>query len=120
LNYECDSDDLWHYFSRYGEIIDIRIAHNPSGSKKGFCHIEFADCQSAQNSTELHGSMFAGREIKVDLAQRECANKEKFSPHSQSNRNGGRVNTGAKNGNRFNAKKHKQGKKNSRKGKFRS
>jgi len=47
------------------------MAYNPSGSKKGFCHVEFAHAEEAESSLVLNGSMFAGRQIKVDLAERE-------------------------------------------------
>jgi len=34
LNYRSERDDIWEYFQHCGNIVDIRIAHNPSGSVK--------------------------------------------------------------------------------------
>ena len=32
LNYRSEKDDIWEFFQHCGNIVDIRIAHNPSGS----------------------------------------------------------------------------------------
>jgi hypothetical protein len=53
LNYECEEGEIWRFFERCGPIVDVRIAYNPSGSKKGFCHVEYESHVSAERAMDL-------------------------------------------------------------------
>lgn len=74
LDYRLKEQDIFGIFCKFGEILDIRMGVTPQGQKKGFCHVEFADDQSAFNATCMDKMPINGRQMKVDIAPKQKTN----------------------------------------------
>jgi RNA recognition motif-containing protein len=69
LSGSCTAYDLKLEFLPFGEIIDIRIATDPTtGQSMLYGFVEFKNLRSAQNALNtLNGKMVNGREMKLVL-----------------------------------------------------
>lgn len=68
MNYRTEMEEIWSFFNDVGKVVDVRIAKNQTGSKKGFAHIEFETQEDAQAALSMNGKELGGRELRVDLA----------------------------------------------------
>ena len=67
VHYRSTPQELQKIFLSGGQINRIIFpAKNFHGTPKGFAYVEFHDEQSAQNSLLLNGSLFRGRQLKVN------------------------------------------------------
>ena len=69
LSYQSTRDDIWDFFEQSGEIYEVRLVEGPDGRKKGFGFIEFATYEAAKDALRFNGTVFDGRELRVDLAE---------------------------------------------------
>ena len=68
VDYGSTPVELEKHFASCGKIRRITIMSDRiTGKPKGYAYIEFIEPESAQKATELHGSIFRDREIKVML-----------------------------------------------------
>jgi len=66
LAWKSNEDSLKKFFSKCGNVVDVRIAKNEEGKMKGFAHVDF-DSQDAVNKAKaMAGQDLDGREIRVD------------------------------------------------------
>lgn len=70
LSFNTEEKGLEKFFSSYGAIKAVRVAHHDSGMSKGFAHIEFESPDDAEKALECNGKDLDGRDIKVDLSQK--------------------------------------------------
>ncbi|MBD3234982.1 MAG: RNA-binding protein [candidate division Zixibacteria bacterium] len=64
LNYAATEDQLQELFAGHGEVRDVKIIEG-----KGFGFVEMSSPEEAETAkTELDGSMFMGRTMRVDAA----------------------------------------------------
>jgi cold-inducible RNA-binding protein len=76
ISFETREDDLQQHFEQFGTVSQIRIPTDMnSGRSRGFAFITFDSSQAAQSATSLHGQTFAGRKLRVNIAE----DKEKVS-----------------------------------------
>uniref|UniRef100_A0A914V1F2 RRM domain-containing protein n=1 Tax=Plectus sambesii TaxID=2011161 RepID=A0A914V1F2_9BILA len=70
LPYQTTEDELGNFFSRAGNVVNIRIVSDrDTGRPKGFAFCEFDDEQGAQRAIDtLDGTEFNGRSIRVNWA----------------------------------------------------
>ncbi|PIO61881.1 hypothetical protein TELCIR_16579 [Teladorsagia circumcincta] len=73
LPYQTSEDAIRNYFSRAGQVANVRIpTDRETGRMKGFAFCEFADEAGARNAVNtLNGSDFGGRQLRVNLANRD-------------------------------------------------
>ena len=68
LKFEATEDDLRALFETVGEVRDIRIAKDESGSSRGFAHIQYMSPDDAKEALSLNGQMVNGRPVRLDLS----------------------------------------------------
>lgn len=68
LSYNSTQETVSQFFSECGNVIRVRIATDPSGTPKGFAHVEFDSEEAVQNAMGLSGQTLDGRRIRVDVA----------------------------------------------------
>lgn len=67
VDYSATAEELEQHFHGCGSVNRITILCDKySGHPKGFAYIEFADKDSVDTSLALDGSLFKGRQIKVN------------------------------------------------------
>src|SRR5512138_754050 len=71
LSFNTTDDGLREGFARFGEITEAKvITDRDTGRSRGFGFVTFADPAAAQAAmSEMNGTEFDGRTIKVDLAE---------------------------------------------------
>jgi len=47
-------------------VADIRIAKQPDGKSKGFCHVDFESRDALENALKKQGDELDGRVVKID------------------------------------------------------
>lgn len=65
---ELIKDDLFEFFKKAGEVIEVQLAAKEDGSFRGFGHVMFATGADADRALEMNGQMFLGRRLIVDWA----------------------------------------------------
>lgn len=60
LKFEATEDDLRGLFETVGELRDIRIAKDESGSSRGFAHVQYMTPDAAKEALSLNGQMVLG------------------------------------------------------------
>lgn len=69
LNYSTTEETLDEIFSKYGEILSVRVVKDhETGRSRGFAFISFLDSESVEKSLELHNTKLEGRIIGVKKA----------------------------------------------------
>lgn len=69
LNYETDEKKLIECFSKYGQVINVRIVRDhATGKSKGFAFVTFTTNEAAEKSKEMDSQSFDGRVIGVKIA----------------------------------------------------
>ncbi|MBI4040940.1 MAG: RNA-binding protein [Deltaproteobacteria bacterium] len=65
LSYSVNSQQLEELFGKFGEVVQVNIIEG-----KGFGFVEMADQEAADKAkTELNGTDFEGRALKIDEAR---------------------------------------------------
>ena len=75
LSFKTSEDSIRKFFRDCGKIADIRIAKNPDGKMKGFCHVEFADTEAANSAVQKNGQDLDERQVKIDMSRPQGPSK---------------------------------------------
>lgn len=75
LSYDLDENAIRNYFSRCGQVINVRRPLDENGSPKGFCFIDFAKGEHASAALELNETALSGRMITVESSMKSKAAK---------------------------------------------
>jgi nucleolin len=73
MAYATTEDTLRQFFGSCGDISAIRIAMDPQGYPKGFCHIDFDSVEGATSAVGLSGQNLDNRAIHIEFAQERGA-----------------------------------------------
>jgi len=69
LKYEVTEKEIRELFSDFGEIESIKLF-----AERGYCFINFEKEKDAKEALSLNGTMFLGRDLKVDEARPQRQN----------------------------------------------
>ena len=71
LPYHATEDLITQHFSASGEVKAVNLMiDRMSGQSRGFCFVEMATADAAQKAiADLNGKDFAGRSLRVDVAE---------------------------------------------------
>jgi len=69
LSYNSSESDIRNFFSDCGGVKAVRLAKEPSGKFKGFCHVEFDDNDAASSAVKKNGDDLDGRPLKIDMSR---------------------------------------------------
>ena len=71
LPYHATEDLIAQHFSAAGEVKAVNLMiDRMSGQSRGFCFVEMASADAAQKAiADLNGKDFAGRSLRVDIAE---------------------------------------------------
>jgi RNA recognition motif-containing protein len=72
LSYFCEEKDLYELFDQYGNVEDVRIIKNDSGSRSlMFGFVTMASVHEAREMEKLlNNHLFLGRKIRVAISER--------------------------------------------------
>ena len=68
MSFKSNEKSLRKFFEDCGEVTDVRIAKNPDGKLKGFCHIDFATKEGMDNAIKKNGEELDGRALRIDAS----------------------------------------------------
>ncbi len=70
LPYSSSEDDVRDLFSQYGDVGDVNVVRDrETGKSRGFGFVEMGQDQADEAMSELDGSKFGGRTLKVNEAK---------------------------------------------------
>ncbi len=70
LPYSSSEDDLRDLFSQYGEVGDVNVVEDrETGRSRGFGFVEMDQAQAEEAMSNLDGTQFGGRTLKVNEAK---------------------------------------------------
>jgi RNA recognition motif-containing protein len=70
LPYSSSEDDVRDLFSQYGDVGDVNVVRDrETGKSRGFGFVEMGQDQAEEAMSELDGSKFGGRTLKVNEAK---------------------------------------------------
>ncbi|MEF8824655.1 MAG: RNA-binding protein [Desulfohalobiaceae bacterium] len=70
LPYSSSEDDVRELFSQYGDVGDVNVVRDrETGKSRGFGFVEMGQDQAEEAMSELDGSKFGGRTLKVNEAK---------------------------------------------------
>jgi len=70
LPYSSSEDDVRELFSQYGEVGDVNVVRDrETGRSRGFGFVEMGQDQADEAMSNLDGSKFGGRTLKVNEAK---------------------------------------------------
>jgi cold-inducible RNA-binding protein len=71
LPYHATEDLIQSHFAAAGEVVSVQLMlDRMSGQSRGFCFVEMASAEAAQKAiSDLNGKDFAGRSLRVDVAE---------------------------------------------------
>ena len=71
LPYHATEDLISQHFATSGEVVAVNLMiDRMSGQSRGFCFVEMASADAAQKAiADLNGKDFAGRSLRVDVAE---------------------------------------------------
>ncbi|CCD24598.1 Nsr1p NDAI_0D02840 [Naumovozyma dairenensis CBS 421] len=95
LSFNADKDNIYETFSKYGEIISVRIPTHPETEQpKGFGYVQFSNIEDAKKALEgLQGEYIDNRAVRLDYSTPRPAN-----PEGGFNRGGDRGGRGGRGG----------------------
>ncbi|OQE37295.1 hypothetical protein PENCOP_c010G05778 [Penicillium coprophilum] len=65
----ADEDYLRNLFSKYGEVLDVRMPSLKFDTARRFCYLQFDSSSAAHHATELHGMRFEdGKRLSVKIS----------------------------------------------------
>ena len=68
LSYTSTEQSVKAFFTKCGDIKEVRVAMGQDGKPRGFCFVEFTSVEAAQKAKALSGEQLDGRPIRVDMA----------------------------------------------------
>jgi RNA recognition motif-containing protein len=70
LPYSSSEDDVRDLFSQYGDVGDVNVVEDrETGRSRGFGFVEMNQDQAEEAMSNLDGSQFGGRTLKVNEAK---------------------------------------------------
>jgi RNA recognition motif-containing protein len=70
LPYSSSEDDVRDLFSQYGDVGDVNVVRDrETGKSRGFGFVEMGQDQAEEAMSNLDGSKFGGRTLKVNEAK---------------------------------------------------
>lgn len=70
LPYSSSEDDVRDLFSQYGDVGDVNVVEDrETGRSRGFGFVEMDQAQAEEAMSNLDGSEFGGRTLKVNEAK---------------------------------------------------
>lgn len=91
LAYSLTKDDIGDYFYDGGcEVVDVRIRCNDAGKFDGTARIEFASAESLSRALLADGTMFCGRQIRVNVYYEKPQREVRREPSRDQVRDQGR------------------------------
>ncbi|MCF8085718.1 MAG: RNA-binding protein [Desulfohalobiaceae bacterium] len=70
LPYSSSEDDVRELFSQYGDVGDVNVVRDrETGKSRGFGFVEMGQDQADEAMSNLDGSKFGGRTLKVNEAK---------------------------------------------------
>jgi len=70
LPYSSSEDDVRDLFSQYGDVGDVNVIRDrETGKSRGFGFVEMGQDQAEEAMSNLDGSKFGGRTLKVNEAK---------------------------------------------------
>ena len=70
LPYSSSEDDVRELFSQYGDVGDVNVVRDrETGKSRGFGFVEMGQEQAEEAMSNLDGSKFGGRTLKVNEAK---------------------------------------------------
>jgi len=70
LPYSSSEDDVRDLFSQYGEVGDVNVVEDrETGRSRGFGFVEMEQAQAEEAMSNLDGTQFGGRTLKVNEAK---------------------------------------------------
>ncbi len=90
LSYDTTEDGLRNYFTKYGNIVDIKlITDYQTGRSKGFGFITFSSDAEGEMALGANGIEFGGRTLNVNTA-RDSEERRNGGGSSRNGNRGGR------------------------------
>jgi len=68
LGFKTPDNEVKKFFSQAGNVVDVRIALNEEGKRKGFCHVDFDSEEAVQKAMALTNTELDGRALRVDAS----------------------------------------------------
>ena len=69
LNFRTHVDDIYHVFSKFGEMTECRLVLNERNESKGYGFISYKKTKDAQRAIhEMNGFHLDSKEIRVEWA----------------------------------------------------
>ena len=70
LPYSSSEDDVRELFSQYGDVGDVNVVEDrETGRSRGFGFVEMSEAQAEEAMSNLDGTQFGGRTLKVNEAK---------------------------------------------------
>jgi len=70
LPYSSSEDDVRDLFSQYGDVGDVNVVEDrETGRSRGFGFVEMDQAQAEEAMSNLDGTQFGGRTLKVNEAK---------------------------------------------------
>ncbi len=70
LPYSSSEDDVRDLFSQYGDVGDVNVVEDrETGRSRGFGFVEMNEAQAEEAMSNLDGTQFGGRTLKVNEAK---------------------------------------------------
>jgi RNA recognition motif-containing protein len=80
LNFEASEQNIFDFFSKCGEIKEVKLLYKEDGKSKGRGFIKFNNNEGCLNAIKLNGIDMMNRKIIVELPKNKIFIKEKTSP----------------------------------------
>lgn len=70
IPFNSTEDTIGQYFSKCGDIFEVRIARNSDMTLREFCYIEFTNVESVTNALGFNGTLLEGKVLKVGVGEK--------------------------------------------------
>ena len=68
LGFNTNEASVNSFFSDCGNVVDVRVAKQPDGKSKGYCHVDFDSAEGLAKAMAKAGQNLDGRDIRVDAS----------------------------------------------------
>jgi RNA recognition motif-containing protein len=68
MPFSVTEDQLHETFSKFGEVLRVKVPFGPDGRPRGFGFVDFSDASAAEAALSLDQSDLDGRAITVQMA----------------------------------------------------
>ncbi|KAF7635572.1 RRM domain-containing protein [Meloidogyne graminicola] len=101
LHFGCKEDELKDLFSKFGNVLDVRIITKWNGRSKGCAYVDFEkDSEASAAVLGANGALIRGKQIEVYLSNPSIKKREKpmeavkpVKPSTSSDKNEGNIST---------------------------